>query len=84
MSILKEAIIDLKAKHKTGGIKIRRLDESKARSADEVAQEIAASIWNWTVSESGQYDPYVADILRDKVDEVLLTMQRNAIPKREG
>jgi len=30
MSILAETIIDLKAKYKTGGVKIRRIDENSA------------------------------------------------------
>ena len=52
--------------------------EGNAMPEDQLAQQIAASIWNWTVTSNGEYSPYVSDSVLEKVNAALFQMQKNA------
>ena len=56
----------------------------EALDIHEVAQEIAASVWNWTVTKHGYYDSHFSEVLLEMVDKHLLEMQREYIKRDLG
>lgn len=86
MSILKEAIVDLKAKHKTNGIKIRRLDENtELTNLDEGDLERGGEYPERDLrygAEEPAYGEYTLDDIKMRMNSIIKALGKTRSKKK--